>query len=97
MSEGARATAVVVGHRKGAEARLRRLRELLGQAGASVVLVESAEDAAAQALLAAPGEPLFVVVDASLDPDQSHADQASSLVHKLDALTGTLPQVAPIA
>ncbi len=92
-----RATAVVVGHRKGAEARLRRLRELLAEAGASVVMVESAEDAAAQALLAAPGEPLFVVVDAGLEPDQSYAEQTRSLVAKLDALTGTLPQAAPIA
>ena len=92
-----KATAVVVGHRKGAEGRLRRLRELLGQAGASVVLVESAEDAAAQALLAAPGEPLFVVVDASIDPGQTEAEQKAVLVAKLDALTGTVLQAAPIA
>jgi DNA-binding NtrC family response regulator len=93
----AKATAVVVGHRKAAEGRLRRLRELLGQAGASVVLVETAEDAAAQALLAAPGEPLFVVVDATREAGQAPADQKGVLIAKLDALTGTLPQAAPIA
>jgi len=92
-----KSTAVVVGHRQGAEARLRKLRDLLAQAGAAVVLVETAEDAAAQALLAAPGEPLFVVVDASAEAGQSEADRITALVAKLDALTGTLPQAAPIA
>ncbi|HUH02417.1 MAG TPA: response regulator [Kofleriaceae bacterium] len=96
MTQAPIAHAIVIASHAGAEVRLRKLCDVLGELGLKVILAGSAEEAAAQVLVHTPDEPTLMVVDATATDDRDEDGMVASLRETLGGLTATLPHAAPV-
>ncbi len=89
-------TAVIISARQGAQTRLRRLLDLFAEAGISVAVVETAEEAAAR-LLVEGGESythtIMLDADSTLEGDLADGARVDSVVTTLKHLRETVPLV----